>query len=101
MFYFCFYYNTFFSLIDFHFHLYSYLQIINIKLGKIAFLCDFLFLLVLYAFNTIRLFTDSDTLSVLSAKLDSAEQNLIAAKLDEQLQLINDARYSQVCKINH
>lgn len=52
-------------------------------------------------FNFPRLFTDSDTLSVLSAKLDGAEQNLIAAKLDEKLQLINDARYSQVRNINH
>lgn len=71
----------------------------NIK--KNVYLCDSVCLLILQTCNFLRSFTDSDTLSVLSAKLDSAEQNLIAAKLDEKLQLINDARLSQVCNINH
>lgn len=45
------------------------------------------------------MFTDSDTLSMLSAKFESAEQELINAKLDEKLATITNARISQVSKL--
>jgi coxsackievirus/adenovirus receptor len=38
---------------------------------------------------------DSETLNVLSTKLDLAEKDLIKAKLDEKLATINNARISQ------
>lgn len=42
------------------------------------------------------MFADSDTLSQLSNRLEAAEQELINAKLDEKLAMINSARISQV-----
>lgn len=56
---------------------------------------------ILYCFNVffkrkLFVFTDSETLSQLSNRLEAAEQELINAKLDEKLATINSARISQV-----